>query len=114
MSGFHHQGLSDPKLLPRKCKVAWVLAVCAAAGLALIVAADPAAAASRRNDQSPESIQPRVAGTPLLAIVSLRHQRITVYDAEGWILRAPVSSGQKGYETPAGIFSVIQKEAEHY
>src|SRR5262249_22850877 len=31
-----------------------------------------------------------------------------------WILRAPVSSGQKGRETPAGIFSVIQKEAEHY
>jgi L,D-transpeptidase-like protein len=44
----------------------------------------------------------------------LRDQRITVYDANGWILRAPVSSGQKGRETPAGIFSVIQKEAEHY
>ena len=49
-----------------------------------------------------------------MAIVSLRSQRITVYDADGWILRAPVSSGQKGRETPAGIFSVIQKDAEHY
>ena len=49
-----------------------------------------------------------------MAIVSLRDQRITVYDAKGWILRAPVSSGQKGRETPAGIFSVIQKEEEHY
>ena len=49
-----------------------------------------------------------------MAIVSLRNQRVTVYDANGWILRAPVSSGQKGRETPAGIFSVIQKEAEHY
>jgi L,D-transpeptidase catalytic domain len=49
-----------------------------------------------------------------MAIVSLRDQRITVYDAAGWILKAPVSSGQKGRETPAGIFSVIQKEAEHY
>ncbi len=49
-----------------------------------------------------------------MAIVSLRNQRITVYDANGWILRAPVSSGQKGRETPAGIFSVIQKEADHY
>jgi hypothetical protein len=114
MSGFHHQRLSDPKLLPRKRKVAWARAVCAAAGLALIAAADPAGAAGRRNDQPPESVQSRAAGTPLMAIVSLRHQRITVYDADGWILRAPVSSGQKGYETPAGIFSVIQKEAEHY
>ena len=49
-----------------------------------------------------------------MAVVSLRDQRVTVYDATGWILRAPVSSGQKGRETPAGIFSVIQKEAEHY
>ena len=49
-----------------------------------------------------------------MAIVSLRRQQITIYDAEGWILRAPVSTGQSGRETPAGIFSVIQKEAEHY
>src|SRR6266487_1077080 len=49
-----------------------------------------------------------------MAIVSLRNQRITVYDAKGWILRAPVSSGTKGRETPAGIFSVIQKVEEHY
>lgn len=49
-----------------------------------------------------------------MAIVSLRSQRITVYDSKGWILRAPVSSGSKGRETPAGIFSVIQKVEEHY
>jgi hypothetical protein len=49
-----------------------------------------------------------------MAIISLRDQRIMIYDAHGWILRAPVSSGQKGRETPAGIFSVIQKDAEHY
>src|SRR5436309_3315544 len=29
-------------------------------------------------------------------------------------MRAPVSSGRAGYETPAGIFCLIQKEAEHY
>ena len=49
-----------------------------------------------------------------MAIVSLHDQRITVYDAGGWILRAPVSSGQKGRETPAGIFSVIEKDADHH
>ena len=49
-----------------------------------------------------------------MAIVSLRDQQITVYDDKGWIMRAPVSSGQKGRETPAGIFSVLQKDAEHY
>src|SRR6202049_4837396 len=85
------------------------------AGLAaLIVAGDHAAARSARTENSVESIQSRSAGEPIMAIVSLRDQRITLYDATGWILRAPVSSGQKGRETPAGIFSVIQKEAEHY
>src|SRR5262249_19552554 len=48
------------------------------------------------------------------AVVSLRSQAITIYDANGWILRAPVSSGQKGRETPAGVFSVLQKDADHY
>jgi hypothetical protein len=56
----------------------------------------------------------RPAGEPIVAIISLRDQEITVYDANGWIMRSPVSSGQSGRETPAGIFSVIQKEAEHY
>jgi hypothetical protein len=49
-----------------------------------------------------------------MAIVSLGSQRITIYDDQGWILRAPVSSGQRGRETPAGIFSVIQKDADHH
>src|SRR6184192_120822 len=86
-----------------------------AAGLAaLAVAGDHAAARSARTESSVEFVQSRIAGEPIMAIVSLRDQRVTIYDATGWILRAPVSSGQKGRETPAGIFSVIQKEAEHY
>ena len=80
----------------------------------LIVTAEHAGARGRGNPGSVESIQSRSAGEPVMAVVSLHSQRITVYDANGWILQAPVSSGQKGRETPAGIFSVIQKEAEHY
>jgi hypothetical protein len=59
-------------------------------------------------------LRSRSAGQPVLAVVSLSKQHVTIYDANGWIMRAPVSSGRKGYETPAGIYSVIQKEAEHY
>jgi hypothetical protein len=87
----------------------------AIAGLAALIAAgDHAGATDRRSERSVESIESRTSGDPIMAIVSLHNQRITVYDANGWILRAPVSSGQKGRETPAGIFSVIQKVAEHY
>jgi hypothetical protein len=78
---------------------------------ALIVANDFADAGKRRDDQS---MTLRPAGEPIMAIVSLSNQQITVYDPKGWIMRAPVSSGQRGRETPAGVFSIIQKEAEHY
>src|SRR5258706_2064600 len=81
---------------------------------ALIAAGDHAGARSGWSERSVESVESRSAGDPIMAIVSLRNQRITVYDAEGWILRAPVSSGSKGRETPAGIFSVIQKVEDHY
>jgi hypothetical protein len=87
----------------------------AIAGLAALIAAgDHVGATERGSERSVESMEARAAGEPILAVVSLHSQRITVYDAHGWILRAPVSSGQKGRETPAGIFSIIQKEAEHY
>ena len=82
--------------------------------VALIAAGDPAGARRGQGERPVDVIGSRTAGEPIMAIVSLSDQRITVYDAKGWILRAPVSSGQKGRETPAGIFSVIQKEEEHY
>ena len=89
--------------------------VFAVAALAvLLAAAGDAAARGGPRERPIESIQSRSAGEPVMAIVSLHSQRITVFDANGWILRAPVSSGSKGRETPAGIFSVIQKVEEHY
>lgn len=83
-----------------------------AALAALITTNDIAhSAAAARNEQPVVS---RPVGEPIMAIVSLRAQQITVYDDKGLIMRAPVSSGQKGRETPAGVFSVLQKDADHY
>jgi hypothetical protein len=101
-----------------KFKQAWLgpagLAIASLA--AVITAGDQAGAADGRNERA-VAFESRITGEPagpMMAIVSLRNQRITVYDAKGWIMRAPVSSGQRGRETPAGIFSVIEKQAEHY
>ena len=102
-------------LNPKRNQTRLRLAYLAIAGLtALIAAGDPAGATDRRSERLVESIETRTPGEPILAIVSLRNQRITVYDANGWILRAPVSSGQRDRETPAGIFAVIQKDADHH
>jgi lipoprotein-anchoring transpeptidase ErfK/SrfK len=90
-----------------------------AAVLAALIAMPDANAARRHGERrhaerTAEAVAPRPAGTPIMAIVSIKSQRITIYDADGWILRAPVSTGTKGRETPAGVFSVIQKEKDHY
>ena len=48
-----------------------------------------------------------------MAIVSIKSQKVTIYDADGWILSAPVSTGTKGRETPAGVFAVVEKKRDH-
>ena len=70
-----------------------------------------AAPKQARPAQPAEATAPREAGEPIMAIVSIKTQQVIFYDAEGWILRAPVSTGVKGRETPAGVFAVIEKES---
>jgi len=91
-------------------------AIVTLAAMAALTAAPPADAAVRqaRAAHSTEAAAPRDAGEPLMAIVSIKSQQVTIYDAEGWILRAPVSSGTTGRETPAGVFSVVQKDKDHH
>jgi hypothetical protein len=83
--------------------------------IAATAAGSHARAASPRKERAAAvSAASRPGGAPIMAIVSLRSQGITVYDTAGWIMRAPVSSGQSGRETPAGVFSVLQKDADHH
>ena len=74
-----------------------------------------AEAATRQARPKPatEAVAPRNAAEPIMAIVSIKGQQVTFYDADGWIFRAPVSTGTTGRETPAGIFAVLEKEKEH-
>ena len=50
---------------------------------------------------------------PLIISVSIDHQRVSVYDANGLYAESPVSTGMKGHSTPMGVFSVIQKQKYH-
>src|SRR5947209_4385298 len=87
----------------------------AIATLAAMVALTADAAARQVRPASPtEAVAPRDAGEPIMAIVSIKSQQVTFYDADGWILRAPVSTGVKERETPAGVFAVVEKEKDHH
>ena len=87
-------------------------AIVTLAAMALL-AALTATAAARQAAQPTEATAPRDAGEPIMAIVSIKSQQDTFYDAEGWILRAPVSTGTTGRETPAGVFAVVEKDKDH-
>lgn len=72
------------------------------------------AEAGKRNQAIEDTATEILAGPPIMAIVSIKDQRVTVYDADGGSITGRVSSGRDGYETPVGVYSVLQKEEEHY
>ncbi len=54
-----------------------------------------------------------IASGPLLAVVSLSRQRISIYGSKGLVAQSPVSTGMAGYRTPAGVFSILQRSRFH-
>ena len=51
---------------------------------------------------------------PLLLIVNLATQRAILFRNGVPIGASTVSTGKKGYETPTGVFTVLEKKKEHY
>lgn len=95
----------------RRRRPAAIATLAAVAALTALTA--DAAPKQARPAQPQEATAPRDAGEPVMAIVSIKTQQVTFYDADGWILRAPVSTGIKDRETPAGVFAVVDKEVDH-
>jgi L,D-transpeptidase catalytic domain len=85
-----------------------------AAMAALTALTADASAKQARPAATVEATAPRAAGEPIMAIVSIKSQRVTFYDADGWIMRAPVSTGITGRETPAGVFALLEKDKDHH
>lgn len=80
---------------------------------ASVLASSPLVAAGRKQvaEEPPEET---FNGKAMLAVVSIGRQRVSLYDADGGVLRSSVSSGQSGYETPPGVYSILQKKEEHF
>lgn len=102
--------MKSKRALGRCLMVGTVMGLVTLAGPAGI---EPADAQSSRYGRRDGFGQSRTGGAPLLAVVALNEQRVSFYNAEGRMLRSAVSSGQTGYETPAGIYSLVQKKEEH-
>lgn len=51
---------------------------------------------------------------PIAVVVSLTEQHAYVYRNGFLIGVSTVSSGKKGYETPTGVFTILQKDKDHH
>ena len=88
-------------------------------GLGLLISTiGPAAAAARPRaiagvPASPAAPVSKPPQLPLIAVVSIGQQHVTIWSGDTIAARAPVSSGMPGHRTPTGVFSVIGKERYH-
>ena len=81
--------------------------------LAVAVASGSVSAQAAAQSQPEKTVSVMPSG-PLLAVVSIGAQRLSVYDKNGQILTSRVSSGRTGFETPQGVFAVIERNREHF
>lgn len=81
----------------------------------LFGAFDAAQANTRKREEQPPppAVAEVLEGPARLAVVSLARQHVSFYDAGGRSVRAPISSGQSGMDTPVGVYSILQKKIDH-
>ena len=76
----------------------------------MLLGADQAEA---RRVAAQAAAQPPRAPSPLLVLVSIRKQRLRVFDNTGQITESRISSGKPGFDTPTGVFSILEKHVIH-
>ena len=89
-------------------------AILCMAGFTAVALEGTSSANAAQSREGEHTTQSRAAGAPLLAVIALAQQRVSIYGASGKIMESPVSTGVKGRDTPAGIYSILEKEEEHH
>src|SRR4051794_32414994 len=54
-----------------------------------------------------------VASQPLTIIISLNRQKVDVYRGTALVANSQISSGKPGYATPAGVYTILEKQRWH-
>lgn len=91
-----------------------VTTTCLALALSNTFTAFPSPAEARTAYRSPRiALGERQDDVPLILLVSIKKQRIKAFDANGEVASSRVSTGQPGFDTPTGVFSVLEKQVYH-
>ena len=94
----------------------WILTLGVGLGLITLSGAAQAASGDRLSTaraNAPAAQVAAAAPVPLIAVVSINDQKVTLWSADGPVARSSVSTGASGHRTPTGVFSVIGKERYH-
>lgn len=78
-----------------------------------VLQADQALAARKKDQRTPSRMITQTPQGELLISVSIAKQRVKVYDATGEIGSSRISSGRDGFNTPTGVFSLLEKNRHH-
>lgn len=90
----------------------WQAATLAGLTLAFFIGTSGTANANAPAASQPAQIQ-SAPQDPLLVVISLRKQRLSVFNKNGRVVDSPISSGTSEFPTPTGVFSIIGKAVEH-
>jgi lipoprotein-anchoring transpeptidase ErfK/SrfK len=74
----------------------------------------PAGAPAAKAASAQTIVSDKPLEGPLVLVVSLKNQRVTVYDKSGIVAVSPISSGRVGNPTPMGVFSILEKQKMHH
>ncbi len=110
------QLISNPICEPTRVSRLAIIVALAACALAV----NPANARSRHRHAAPatavDASLPKWTAQPVgpvIFVVSIADQRLTLYDNGVPVARSTVSTGVAGHLTPRGIFTIIQKDRYH-
>ncbi|MEZ5899921.1 MAG: L,D-transpeptidase family protein [Hyphomicrobiaceae bacterium] len=79
---------------------------------AVLSVSSEAAEKASRNTSRDEPAQETSAG-PRTIVISLRKQRLRLFDGNREIASSRISSGRSGFDTPTGVFSILEKKKYH-
>lgn len=80
--------------------------------LSTFIGAEPAQAARRSILLRPDP-QLSTPKTPRTILISIRKQRLRIFDGNREIASSRISSGMRGFDTPTGVFSILEKKKHH-
>jgi L,D-transpeptidase catalytic domain/Putative peptidoglycan binding domain len=72
------------------------------------------AEAKKKPHPIEEPILDSVSGEPLTLVISLRDQKMDVYQGIILVTSTKVSTGTRSYPTKAGVFSILEKQRYHH